>query len=519
MGKVSERHKLRRGFTLFLFSALLAFILAACSRGANDPQDSTPANEALVPEATSTAVPVLTSTLMPTTTPEPTAIVPMIEVKDQVLTEDGRLSFDSVTVPDEGWLAVYQEDAGSAGDLLGYQALPPGTTSPLSVRIDARAATPTLIARLHIDGGEGGEFEFPGLDEPLKIGSKEVMATIDVDIELPFPAIEIADQTIAMDGRMEVDSVFALEPSWLVIHSVAGGSIGPAIGKVPIEAGQSDNLSLNIRWYDASKKLMALLYTDLERPGGFDPHTDLPVFNDGVPVMNEFEVTLPPDLLVYDQPVIDGKIIVERAVSSGPGWITVQQDEEGVPGLIIAFAPIEDGINELVELDLTGTAPTQILYLNLHEDTDTIGEFDFPAGDLPVLYEGELLAPFTVRTNPGNYLVTADQVLNEEKQVIIPLVVTDLDAWVALYIDDGDEGFDDILGWTWLPAGVNRNVPVTLQGNPEDNKLLAILHQDGGTSEEFDFPEGVDIPLRRNQQLIQSPITLQIPPELERNIP
>lgn len=498
---------------------LLLLGLFACSREAENPTESAATGISATIEATVTSAPSPTSTAVPTATPEPTPILPTVQVREQTLTENGLLTFDSVSVPNAGWLAVYQEVDGEPGDLLGYQALPAGTTSPITLNIEARQASPTLIARLHIDVGTIGKFEYPGTDLPFEVGTSEAVATFDVDFQLPMPEIVVEDQIIARDGLVSINSVLALEPGWLVVHSLTGGNIGPAIGQIPVDAGQNEKLVLPVRWQVASSRLMAILYEDKEQPGGFDQHEDLPVLAEGVPVVGIFEVILPPDILAYDQPIIDGKIIVERAVSNGPGWITAHFDEEGHPGLIIGFALLEDGINEQVELEIVETAATPLLYLNLHEDSDQIGEFDFPAADLPVTYEGELLAPFIMHTNPGNYLITMDQPLGEENQVIVPLATADLATWLVLYTINEEDGLGDIIGQTWLPAGINRNITVTLQPGFENKQLMAVLHQDGGTLEQFDYPGGVDIPLIRNQVILQSPITILIPPDNEQNIP
>ena len=508
-----------RRTNLNLIWMLLLLGLFACSRESENPPSSTSASSTITITAITTSTPLPTATAVPTATPSPTPILPSVQVRQQVLTEEGLITIDSVSIPEAGWLAVYRAVDGEPDEILGYQALPPGTTSPVTLDIEAREASPTLIARLHMDSGTSGKFEYPGTDLPFENGAGETMATFEVDIQLPLPAIDVTDQVVATDSLVSIGSVFALEPGWLVIHSLTNGKIGPAIGQVPVDAGQNEDLFLAIRRQVASTKLMAILHEDKERPGGFDPQADLPVISEGVPVIEEFEVTLPPDILVYDQPVIDGKIIIDRAISNGPGWITVYHDDEGQPGLIIGFVLIEDGINEQVELELVETAATPLLYLNLHEDSGNLGEFDFPAGDLPVLYEGELLAPFIMHTNPGNYLITMDQPLGEENQVIVPLVAADLATWLVLYTADEDNNPSEIIGQTWLPAGINRNIPVTVQTGLEDRLILAMLHQDAGTPEQFDFPGGVDIPLMRNQVLVQSPITILVPLEREQFIP
>ena len=508
-----------RQINLKLFLMLLLLALPACSRTGENLPSTSPASALVSPEASPTSPLPPTATAVPTPIPSPTPIIPTLQVRQQTLTEDGLITIDSATIPDDGWLAIYQIVDSEPGTLLGFKELTAGLTSPITIEIDAHEASPTLLARLHMDDESNGQFGYPSADMPYELGGKEVTAIIEVDLQLPMPSIEIDDQEIAMDGLLKVNHVFALEPGWLVIHNLTDDHIGEVVGQIPVNGGENEDLAVAIRQQNASEKLMAILHEDKEIPGGFDPDMDLPVLADGIPVIDEFEIKLPPDIWAYDQPIIDGKIIIERAVSSGPGWVTVYLDDDGQQGLIIGFAALEDGLNEQVELDLVETAATPRLFLNLHEDSGIIGEFEFPTADPPIIYSGELLPPYVVHTNPGNYLATMDQRLDLENKVIVPLVVADLATWLVIYSTDEDNNPAEILGQTWLPAGINRDIVVPIESALETEHLLAILHQDGGTLEQFDFPNGVDIPMFRNLLILQSPITILPSPESNTSVP
>jgi hypothetical protein len=217
--------------------------------------------------------------------------------------------------------------------------------------------------------------------------------------------------------------------------------------------------------------------------------------------------------------VREGKLIVERVTSNGPGWIVAYHDEEDLPGLIIGSAYVEEGVNELVELEVIETAATQRLFLLIHEDTGRLGEFDFPAADLPLKVEGQPLPPFIMHTSPGNYLITKDQRMGEDNNIIVPLVVTDLDSWVVIYNSDEAGEASEVIGQSWLPAGINRDVAVAIDPELATDKVLAMLHQDNAPIETFDFPGGVDIPLLRNLLPIQSPFILKVAQEAIRPLP
>jgi len=501
---------------LWILSLLL---MSACSRSEGIPTEDPPTFAFAATEPVVTPSPTPTATIPPTATPEPTPSVPALTVDAQPLTEDGRLTIDNVAIPDDGWLVIYQDMDGELGDILGHQAVTAGNKSNVTVFIAPRDATPILIAALHTDAGAQGEFEYPGPDTPLEDDTDVVTATFQVDIQLPVPAIDVVDQLIAIDGLLHIDGAFTLEPAWLVIHNLENGKIGPAIGQTPLEVGQNDDLVFPIQWRVASLKLIAVLHEDKEQPGGFDSNVDLPILDGGAPIVAEFDVTLPPDIFVFNQPLVDGKIILDRVISDGPGWVAAYLDDEGQPGLIIGFSHLEDGVNEKVEIDLPKTTATPRLFLILHEDSGNEREFDFPAADLPIIYEGQLLTPFVVQTNSGNYLITSDQPLGDQSTVTVPLVAADLDTWLVIYNVDETGERGEIIGQTWLPAGINRNVQVAVRSGSTSEPLLAVLHQDSGNLEQFDFPGGADVPLVRNLLPVQSPFTLMASEDEVQSIP
>ena len=89
----------------------------------------------------------------------------------------------------------------------------------------------------------------------------------------------------------------------------------------------------------------------------------------------------------------------------------------------------------------------------------------------------------------------------------MPLVVVDEDAWVVVRADEEGE-LGEILGRRWVPAGLNREIAVTLNQNLVTPTLHVVLHLDAGTSRAFDFLEGLDVPFQRNRSIIRVPFTL-----------
>ena len=493
---------------LALSLAALALLIGCAQDAPVTPPATVTAERPIATIPLPTEPPVPTGTPRATITPIPTPITPQITVEDQTLGEDGRLVFESVTSDQAGWLAVFADSDGEPGKLLGFEAIPGSTAENVIVTIDPLAATPTLHARLHSDAENSGEFDFPGGDDPLLVGRQEVGQLFTVDLDLPLPAVDIADQAIGFDGLVHVDNVSAPAPGWLAIHTLEGDMVGPVIGQEPVNEGENRDLAVPIRWREATAELAAVLYNDKERPGGFAPDVDLPVLAGGEAVMAIFAVQLPPDIFAYDQPVLDGKLVLERVIAAEPGWIVAFNDNEGQPGLIIGSARLNAGINENVELEVAENAVTPAIYLAIHEETNNPAEFNFPVADPAATFDDQVLPPTLLVTTPGNYLVTRDQEIGETNQVVVPLVVTDLDSWLVIYSTDESGQPDELLGRVWLPAGINRNSEVEVPASAAGQSLVAMLHQDAGEAREFDYPDGDDIPLQRNRQIIVSPFEL-----------
>lgn len=489
-----------------LFSLiLLLLLLAACN------EEGTTA--VTTPQVTHTAVTTATPTNVPATatpTPQPTPSSPTVTVADQPLNDDGQVTITSVTVPDTAWLVIHAQHEGQVGEVLGETAVPAGTSSDVTVTIDPLQATHRMVAMLHQDTGESGVFEFPGPDAPWLEDGKAVAGEFDVDIRVARPEINITNQEITEDGLLQVDSVYAINPGWLLIHNDDDGAVGDLLGFAAVKTGLNENMTIPLQWRQATPTLHALLYEDRERDNQLDyPEGDLPVIINGQPVMATFNVTLPPDIFVLDQPVVDGQIVVDRVISNGPGWLVVYYDDGGLPGLIIGSAPLADGLNELVEVEVVESAVTEQLHLQIHDDDEPIGEFNFPGADNPRMYHGRLPATTTFLTNGGNYLAAEDQILVEDT-VSIPLVVLEEPAW--LVIRSGSEPqAGSILGHVWLPPGINRDVVVELNLDPEisyGDTMTAVLHTDAEDFEEFEYPNGNDLPLRYNGRVIYAPFNL-----------
>jgi hypothetical protein len=493
----------------WLLLCLLLVVTACANQNVATPTAVTIRETAVsnpTPQATNTPVPTATNT------PIPTPAVPSITAADQPLTDDGTLQIANVVASEDGWLVLYAMPDGELGDLLGFTAVSTGLNPSLTITIDPQQATPLLAAMLHQDTGDIGDFEFPdGPDEPLEWESANIATTFALNFQLSEPVIETVAQAVAEDGLVQIPSVLLPQDGWLTIHAEVDGTLSEPLGVVPLAAGRHENVTVTIPWREGTPTLVAALYADNGRSLYFDYGAeDVPLQANGQPVVASFAATYPPDIFVLDQPLVDGTFEVERVISNGPGWLVAYFDDEGEPGLIIGSAPLADGLNEQVLVEVLQTAVTPILHLRLHEDTVSGDDFDFPRVDQPILYEDRLPSTVTLNLASGNYVLIEDQQLPSSglasAVVMVNLVVVDVPTWVAIEADDnGERG--EVLGFTAVSPGINRNIAISIDPALATETMYVTLYLNAGEPDEFD-PEGADVPLQRNRSPISVPFFL-----------
>ncbi|WP_420628650.1 DUF7282 domain-containing protein [Candidatus Leptofilum sp.] len=511
--------KLIKLIAIYWWLGLFLGIAVACANEGAATSSPTLVADGVAETATSAALgagvataPTDTPRPTATDTPVPTPAAPHISASGQTLTDEGVLAIASVVSPEDGWLVVYAMRDGQLGDVLGFTAVSTGLNQNLALTIDPQLATPNLVTLLHADVGEAGEFEFPdGPDEPLLWESAQIATTFALEFQLSKPVIEVSEQAIGEDGVLQIDSVLLPQDGWLAIHTEANGRPATLLGVVPLTAGLHEDVMLTIPWRQGTPTLVAALYADGGKPLHFEYEAeDEPLLAEGDPVEAAFSATYPPDIFVLDQPLIDSMFEVERVISNGPGWLVAYFDDDGEPGLIIGSAPLADGLNERVMVEVLETAATSILHLRLHEDSEPGDDFDFPRVDQPILYEERLPNTVTFSLTPGNYLVIEDQPLPDtgtaSAVLTVDLVVVDVPSWVAIEADDdGERG--EVLGFTAVSPGVNHDIAISIDPTLATETLYVTLYLNAGEPDEFD-PDGADVPLQRNRSPISVPFFL-----------
>ncbi|MFN3741406.1 MAG: hypothetical protein ACK4VW_01895 [Anaerolineales bacterium] len=102
-----------------------------------------------------------------------------VTVSDQPIVE-GSVIIQEARIDRAGWVVIHVEAEGKPGPVIGYTAIPAGTSTNVKVSVEASKATPTLFAMLHYDEGASGTYEFPGADVPVKVGDQIVMMRFNV---------------------------------------------------------------------------------------------------------------------------------------------------------------------------------------------------------------------------------------------------------------------------------------------------------------------------------------------------
>lgn len=85
-------------------------------------------------------------------------------------------------------------------------------------------------------------------------------------------------------------------------------------------------------------------------------------------------------------------------------------------------------------------------------------------------------------------------------EIIIQEVVSAKPGWLVIQTnDDGVPG--PVIGYTKINAGNNSKVKVKIDKSQATATLYAMIHEDDGTKEKFDFPEN-DLPLMYKMEMV-----------------
>jgi plastocyanin len=247
----------------------------------------------------------------------------------------------------------------------------------------------------------------------------------------PVPAVVVSHQD-AGQGIVVIDEISAAEPGWIVIHLNVDGAPGPVIGHAAVQPGLNEAVPVEIDLSRATPELFAMLHVDRGVLGEYEfPGEDVPAMAADVMVNEPFTVMLPTpaaSVTASDQSAVNGTVVVDQVVAAQAGWIVIHIDANGAPGPVIGFAPVVAGANPdvAVAIDLAQATPT--LHAMLHVDAGTLGKYEFPGEDGPVLAgDAVVMVPFRLlapEAGGSEVAVTIVDGAFRDKEISVPVGTT-----------------------------------------------------------------------------------------------
>jgi LPXTG-motif cell wall-anchored protein len=261
-----------------------------------------------------------------------------------------------------------------------------------------------------------------------------------------------ADDQALVNGSVKVTEVAATEDGWVVIHLDEGGKPGKVIGHTAVKKGETYDVMVKLdEDVPVGGKVWPMLHIDAGTIGTYEfPGPDAPVIVEGNIVMKQITITeastaapaASDTLDAADQAVVNGGITVASVNASKDGWVTVHLDEGGKPGKVLGHGAVKAGANSnvAVKLDEDVAVGTKIWPM-LHVDAATIGTYEFPGPDAPVVVGGNIVmkqititaastSGGTGTTQPGNLPKTGESDASAMPLALAALALFGAGAWL-----------------------------------------------------------------------------------------
>ena len=208
------------------------------------------------------------------------------------------------------------------------------------------------------------------------------------------PSVTVSNQA-DKDDTVTIAQVVSDGPGWIVIHKEEGGGPGPVVGYAAVSDGTNDNVVVKIDSYTATPTLFAMLHTDAGKVGTYEfPGPDVPVMVNGEMVSPSFMVSdLDARVVVKDQKIMGSTVVIAEVLSNGPGWLVIHADSKGGPGPVIGYAAVKDGLTRNLSVKISAAKATPVLFAMLHTDAGTVGKYEFPGPDVPVMVDDKMVSP------------------------------------------------------------------------------------------------------------------------------
>jgi predicted lipoprotein with Yx(FWY)xxD motif len=362
------------------------------------------------------------------------------------------------------------------------------------------------------------------------------------------PSVTVNDQQT--DGTsVVVADIVSIGSGWMVIHNQVNGNIGDPIGETQLKPGDNKSVVVKVDPGKVTPVLYAMLHTDAGTVGKYEfPGPDVPVMLNNQMVSPGFKADLQsaagngtpvatqppasggmamgtpgagasnPLLKVSDQVLTGNTIMVDDVVSNGPGWVVIYTtNSSGQPDQPIGHAAVKDGDNQMVTVPVDQAKAQGTLVAQLHVDAGTLGTFEYPGVDTPLMVGVQMISGTFKITNGQTAAATAtpgaagpttlqpsitvsDQAI-QNGTVTIQQVVSNGNWWLVVHRQNPDGTMGEYVGETLLKNGINTNVPVKIEMSLATPVLYAMLHEDHGQIGVIEFP-GPDVPVYVNNEMV-----------------
>jgi hypothetical protein len=327
----------------------------------------------------------------------------------------------------------------------------------------------------------------------------------------------MASDQMVNNGTITISSVTMSDKGWVVVHRDDNGApMVPDIISTPkqVPAGTSENVTVELEeTVLEGETIWIMLHTDNGEIGEYEfdgsNGLDGPILDeDGNVVTSPIMVTVAPmgSFEAEDQTISQNTVVVNSVSLNKNGWVVIHKDNGSggpqVPDIVSEPKFVEAGTQSNVEVQIkdgTSLSDGESLWIMLHTDNGTIGEYEFDGSsgfDGPIIDDQGNVVTSPIEIYAPGIIANDQPVVNRE--VVINEVDAATDGWIVIHNDNGsgDITLPQIIGKTAVDAGVNSNVVIELADTvniSSGQKLFPMLHIDADPSGEYNFP-GVDAP-------------------------
>jgi len=418
-----------------------------------------------------------------TTTPDSTATALNVDPNEasivgaQQAGSSDTVTLERVVAPADGWVAVYRRNADgtpSYDDLLGSAPVQQGENTGVDVPLTEALGADEAVAVLHGDAGTIGTFDDPNsVDLPLTANGALVAATIaasDVAATGTDQAAAASDQTAAPS---------ASEP---VAEQITETSTteSPAAASAASDSSAAPNVTAEPSVTTAPRATATP--TETAAPTNTGEPTETQTAS-AAPTAIPAPTTTATSVLTT-VPTI-ASVATDTAPTAGAATATP------APTAASAVAPTAAG--SAAPSAASGTAS---------------GASASSSSSLPS-------AVAAASASPSPQGVVVNNMAVSGSTVVLDQVTIGQNGWVVLYRADanGQPITNAIVGVAPVQAGVSTNVQVPFSGALADgDKIVVLLHADGGAIGRFEYPHGPGTPL--TVERAAPVLTVQLPEQL-----